>query len=49
VIEQAGGAAITGTSKVLDVPLQSIHQRVPFAAGSRDDVAMLERLTRDDR
>lgn len=36
-------------TKKLDVPFHSIHQRVPFAAGSRDDVAMLERLTRDDR
>lgn len=44
VVEQAGGAAITGSSAVLDLPLHSIHQRVPFAAGSRDDVAMLERL-----
>jgi fructose-1,6-bisphosphatase I len=49
VVEQAGGAAITDTSNVLDVPFQSIHQRVPFAAGSRDDVTMLGRLTRDKR
>jgi fructose-1,6-bisphosphatase I len=49
VVEQAGGAAITGTLKVLDVPFHSIHQRVPFAAGSRDDVAILERLTRGGR
>lgn len=49
VIEQAGGAATTGRSAVLDVPFQSIHQRVPFAAGSRDDIAMYERVIRDRR
>lgn len=49
VLEQAGGAASTGTSAVLDAPFESIHQRVPFAGGSRDEVAMLERFTRDRR
>jgi fructose-1,6-bisphosphatase I len=49
IIEQAGGAATTGTASILDVPLQSIHQRVPFAAGSRDDVARLERFCRGER
>jgi fructose-1,6-bisphosphatase I len=48
VVEHAGGAAITGTSTVLDVPFHSIHQRVPFVAGSRDDVAILERVSRDN-
>jgi fructose-1,6-bisphosphatase I len=47
VIEQAGGAATTGASAILDVPFESIHQRVPFAAGSRDDVTMYERVIRD--
>lgn len=49
VVEQAGGAASTGTSAVLDTPFESIHQRVPFAAGSRDEVAMFERFIRDRR
>ena len=30
VIEQAGGAASTGRAPVLDVPIGSIHQRVPL-------------------
>jgi len=49
VLEQAGGAASTGTSAVLDTPFDSIHQRVPFAAGSRDEVATFERFIRDHR
>jgi fructose-1,6-bisphosphatase I len=49
VLEQAGGAASTGTSAVLDSPFESIHQRVPFAAGSRDEVATFERFIRDRR
>lgn len=49
VVEQAGGAASTGAAAVLDTPFESIHQRVPFAAGSRDEVAMFERFIRDRR
>lgn len=49
VLEQAGGAASTGASAVLDVPFESIHQRVPFAGGSRDEVATFERSIRDRR
>ena len=49
VIEQAGGAATTGAGSVLDVPFQSIHQRIPFAAGSRDNITLLEQVTRDRR
>ena len=42
VIEQAGGAASTGGAPVLDVPIGSIHQRVPFAIGSRAEVARFD-------
>jgi len=38
-VEQAGGAASTGTRRILDVRAASIHQRVPFAIGSVEDVA----------
>jgi fructose-1,6-bisphosphatase I len=49
IVEQAGGAASMGASAVLDAPFESIHQRVPFAAGSRDEVAMFERFAHDRR
>jgi fructose-1,6-bisphosphatase I len=39
VVEQAGGAASTGRQRVLDVRPGSLHQRVPLAIGSADDVA----------
>ena len=38
VVEQAGGAASTGTERILDIQPTSLHQRVPLIIGSRDDV-----------
>ena len=48
VVEQAGGVASTGATRVLDVPIESIHQRVPFAAGSRHEVARFDAHMRGD-
>jgi fructose-1,6-bisphosphatase I len=49
VVEQAGGAASTGTQRILDVEAESIHQRVPFVVGSADDVALYEKFYRDGK
>lgn len=38
IIEQAGGRATDGERRILDIKPDSIHQRVPFIAGSKDDV-----------
>lgn len=38
LIEKAGGLATTGKQRVLDVQPTSIHQRVPFFIGSKQDV-----------
>lgn len=38
IIEKAGGLATTGKMRVLDVEPTSIHQRVPFFVGSKEDV-----------
>jgi fructose-1,6-bisphosphatase I len=38
VVEQAGGKASTGTTRVLDVEPKKLHQRVPLIIGSTDDV-----------
>jgi len=38
VVEQSGGAASTGTERILDVRPTSLHQKVPLIIGSRDDV-----------
>lgn len=38
LVEQAGGKAITGHSRVMDIPPISVHQRVPVILGSKLDV-----------
>ena len=38
VVEQAGGAATTGSERILDIDPTSLHQKVPLIIGSRDDV-----------
>jgi fructose-1,6-bisphosphatase I len=43
LMEQAGGAASTGTQRMLDVQPTGLHQRVPVVLGSRDEVAAVER------
>ena len=44
LIEQAGGRAITGTQRVLDVIPDSLHARVPFFIGSPENVALVEKF-----
>ncbi|MCF6275699.1 MAG: fructose-1,6-bisphosphatase, partial [Robiginitomaculum sp.] len=41
VIEQAGGAATDGTRRILDIPLGTLHQRVPLVFGSKHPVQTL--------
>lgn len=47
IAEAAGGAASTGTGRVLEVEPEALHARVPFFVGSEDDVADAERFIRD--
>jgi fructose-1,6-bisphosphatase I len=42
LVEQAGGAATTGRQRILDIPPEKIHQRVPVILGSKNEV---ERVT----
>lgn len=42
--EQAGGMALDGTRRVLDIVPESIHQRTPLVVGSRVEVADFERF-----
>ena len=46
--EQAGGMAITGAGRVLDVTPTSIHQRTPLVVGSRMELADFERFVSAD-
>jgi fructose-1,6-bisphosphatase I len=47
LIEQAGGAASTGTHRILEIMPDQIHQRIPLIFGSRDEVERLDRYHRD--
>ncbi len=38
IFEQAGGAAIDGEHRILDIVPQTLHQRAPLILGSKDDV-----------
>ncbi len=38
ICEQAGGAAIDGTQRILDVQPTKLHQRTPYYVGSKADV-----------
>ncbi len=49
VVEQAGGRASTGIERILDIPAESIHQRVPLVIGSAEDVALYEQFLQDER
>lgn len=41
IVEQAGGLATTGDTRVMDVIPNSVHQRLPLIIGSKDDVQEL--------
>ncbi|MCX7662282.1 MAG: class 1 fructose-bisphosphatase [Tepidimonas fonticaldi] len=47
IIEQAGGRASTGHGPVLAVQPDSLHQRIGFVFGSREEVERIERYHRD--
>jgi fructose-1,6-bisphosphatase len=44
IVEAAGGQAITGPARILDLVPTDIHQRVPVILGSRDEVTAIEAL-----
>lgn len=43
VIEQAGGGASNGRSRVLETLPEGIHERVPFLFGAREEIGRIER------
>eukprot|EP00596_Hydrurales_sp_CCMP1899_P008671 CAMPEP_0119036334 /NCGR_PEP_ID=MMETSP1177-20130426/3994_1 /TAXON_ID=2985 /ORGANISM="Ochromonas sp, Strain CCMP1899" /LENGTH=352 /DNA_ID=CAMNT_0006996071 /DNA_START=215 /DNA_END=1273 /DNA_ORIENTATION=- len=49
LIEQAGGKASTGTRRIMDEPVRSLHDHVPCIMGSRDDVTEVEKYIKSDR
>jgi fructose-1,6-bisphosphatase I/sedoheptulose-1,7-bisphosphatase len=47
IMEQAGGLAGTGRTRILDIEPEELHQRVPFIFGARDEVERIEQYHRD--
>ena len=48
IIEAAGGRAIDGNQRILEVKPTSLHQRIPIFIGSKDDVDMVEKFLKED-
>jgi fructose-1,6-bisphosphatase I len=49
LFEQAGGAAIDGRNRILDLQPTELHQRVPLVLGSKDDVAVYREFITGER
>ncbi|PZN33267.1 MAG: class 1 fructose-bisphosphatase [Proteobacteria bacterium] len=47
IVEQAGGRASTGRERVLDIVPESLHQRIGFVFGAREEVERIERYHRE--
>ena len=47
ILEQAGGAASTGRTRILDIVPEDLHQRVPMIFGSSEEVQLIERYHRE--
>ena len=44
ICEQAGGLAIDGTTRILDLQPTALHERTPIFIGSRDDVLIAQEM-----
>jgi fructose-1,6-bisphosphatase I len=42
IVEQAGGGAVTGKHRIMDLQPESLHQRVPVILGSRNEVERIQ-------
>lgn len=47
IVEQAGGRAIDGSKRILDVVPTSLHQKTPVFVGSEEDVQICEKFLRE--
>jgi fructose-1,6-bisphosphatase I len=47
ICEAAGGAASTGSKRILEIEPSRLHQRTPLFIGSREDIATAERFLRE--
>ncbi len=44
IMEQAGGAATTGSERILDIQPTELHQRTPIVIGNKTEVALYEKM-----
>lgn len=47
ICEQAGGRAINGTKRILDIVPKELHQRTPLFIGSEEDVTLCEKFLKE--
>ncbi|MGY8713981.1 MAG: class 1 fructose-bisphosphatase, partial [Verrucomicrobiia bacterium] len=45
--EQAGGIALNGQKRILDIEPNSIHQRTPLVVGSQVEMSDFERFIKE--
>ncbi len=48
IVEQAGGMAIDGTNRILDIVPQELHQRTPLFIGSKKEVQKVKEIYEQD-
>jgi len=48
LVEQAGGAATDGVTRILDIVPESLHQRTPLVIGSLEDVEFVRTVLTED-
>lgn len=49
IVEQAGGRAIDGKTRLLDIQPKELHQKTPIFIGSEEDVNMLEKFLNENQ
>jgi fructose-1,6-bisphosphatase I len=49
LFEQAGGAATTGTDRILDIQPRALHDRTPLVLGSKEDVEIYRQFMLGER
>jgi fructose-1,6-bisphosphatase I len=47
VAVNAGGAATTGTQRILDIEPTELHQRVPVIIGNKAEIELYEKLVQE--
>ena len=47
LVEQANGLATDGLSRILDMPAKSLHEKTPFAMGTKEEVEILSKYHKE--